>query len=141
MSVSDSFCRRLRQATNDHDLEALVACFTEDYRNDTPAHPARSFSGRAHVRKNWETIFAAVPDLTADVNWISDEGTVWSEWEFHGTRRDGSLHLMRGVVIFELAHGLASSARFYVEPVDPDPDPSDVDQAVQRQVLAAEHHS
>ena len=27
---------RLRRATNAHDLEALVACFAADYRNETP---------------------------------------------------------------------------------------------------------
>ncbi len=32
---------RLLQATNAHDLERLVACFADDYRNETPVHPAR----------------------------------------------------------------------------------------------------
>ena len=36
---------RLRRATNDHDLEAVVACFTTDFRNETPAHPERGFTG------------------------------------------------------------------------------------------------
>jgi NADH dehydrogenase len=31
--------QRLRQATNDHDLDALAGCFAVDYRNETPAHP------------------------------------------------------------------------------------------------------
>ncbi|TMF99475.1 MAG: nuclear transport factor 2 family protein, partial [Chloroflexi bacterium] len=30
---------RLRQATNNHDLESLTRCFALDYRNETPAHP------------------------------------------------------------------------------------------------------
>ena len=57
---------RLRQATNRHDLEALVACFAPDYRNETPVHPERGFSGREQVRKNWQQIFAAIPDVTSD---------------------------------------------------------------------------
>ena len=32
---------RLLDATNAHDLERLVDCFTEGYVNHTPAHPAR----------------------------------------------------------------------------------------------------
>src|SRR4051812_40894700 len=44
---------RLVQATNDHDLDGLVACFAADYENATPAHPARSFRGREQVRRNW----------------------------------------------------------------------------------------
>ena|SRR5438309_1443810 len=126
---------RLRQATNDHDLAALANCFALDYRNDTPAHPSRGFRGRDQVRKNWEQIFQAVPDITAQVRWIADEATVWSEWEMRGTRRDGSLHLMRGAVIFGVEGGAAAWARFYLEPVEEGG--GSVDSAVRRQVGAS----
>jgi ketosteroid isomerase-like protein len=109
---------RLRQAVDDHDLDALSACFAADYRNETPVHPARGFDGPEQVRKNWEQIFAAVPDLQADVRWIADDSTVWSEWDMHGTRRDGAAHHLRGVVIFGVNRGQAHWARFYLEPVD-----------------------
>src|SRR3954447_19728402 len=33
------FLHRLVAATNAHDLDALVDCFTPDYRNEAPAHP------------------------------------------------------------------------------------------------------
>jgi hypothetical protein len=120
MSVSDPviFIQRLQRATNAHDLETLVSCFADSYRNQTPAHPVRGFSGREQVRKNWQHIFQAIPDLSASATWIADERTVWSEWEMRGTRLDGSPHLVRGVVIFEVAEGLATGARFYLEPVD-----------------------
>lgn len=110
---------RLLQATNDHDLEALVACFAEDYENETPAHPARGFRGRAQVRRNWEQIFACVPDLRAAVTRMAiDDDVIWTEWELTGTRRDGSAHCMRGIVIFGVDRGVARWARFYLEPVD-----------------------
>lgn len=110
---------RLLQATNDHDLDALVACFAEEYENQTPAHPARGFVGRGQVRRNWEQIFAFVPDLRTEVKRSAVDGdVVWSEWEMMGTRRDGSAHLMRGVVIFGVRDGVAQWARFYLEPVD-----------------------
>jgi ketosteroid isomerase-like protein len=108
---------RLCRAVNEHDLEALTACFALDYRNETPAHPARGFQGQSQVRRNWEQIFAAVPDITAEVRSIADGETVWSEWEMRGTRADGSPHLMRGVVIFGIDGGVATWARFYLEPV------------------------
>lgn len=108
---------RLCQATNEHDLDALAECFALDYRNETPVHPARGFQGRAQVRKNWEQIFAAVPDIAAQVRWVADGGEAWSEWEMRGTRRDGSPHVMRGVVIFGVEGEQASWARFYLEPV------------------------
>jgi limonene-1,2-epoxide hydrolase len=109
----------LERATNAHDLDALVDCFAADYANETPVHPARGFRGREQVRANWQQIFAGVPDLHARVLRSAVDGaTVWSEWEMSGTRRDGEEHLMRGVVIFEVADGRATSARFYLEPVD-----------------------
>jgi len=123
---------RLCRATNDHDIEALVACFADDYVNETPAHPARGFRGNEQVRRNWEQIFHAVPDLAATVRWISDEQTVWSEWEMRGTRRDGAPHLMRGVVVFGVEQERATWARFYLEPVEQGG--PDVDEAVRRAV-------
>jgi ketosteroid isomerase-like protein len=109
---------RLCSATNAHDLEALVACFAPEYVNETPAHPARGFQGRGQVRRNWEQIFGAVPDLKATVRWVEEGTTAWSEWEMRGTRRDGQAHLTRGVVIFVVVNGEATSARFYLEPVE-----------------------
>jgi hypothetical protein len=124
---------RLRRATNDHDLEALVACFSPDYRNETPAHPERGFTGREQVRKNWSQIFAAIPDLRAEVVRSAVDGdTVWTEWEHRGTRPDGTPHIMRGVVIFGVVDGLAVWARFFLEPVEVAV--GTVDEAVRRQV-------
>jgi ketosteroid isomerase-like protein len=110
---------RLVRATNDHDLDALVSCFAEDYENQTPVHPSRGFRGREQVRRNWEQMFAFVPDLRAEVTRSTVDGdVVWTEWEMTGTRRDGSAHCMRGVVIFGVGDGVAQWARFYLEPVD-----------------------
>jgi ketosteroid isomerase-like protein len=106
-------------ATNAHDLDALVGCFADDYENETPAHPARSFRGREQVRRNWEQIFAHVPDVHAAVTSRATGGDeIWTEWEMTGTRGDGSPHDMRGVIIFGVRDGLAVRARFYLEPVD-----------------------
>ena len=125
---------RLRRATNEHDLEALANCFALDYRNETPLHPSRGFRGRAQVRRNWEQIFAAVPDIAVEVTWIADDATVWSEWEMRGTRRDGSPHLKRGVVIFGVEGDEAIWARFYLEPVQDGGE--NADEAVRRAVAA-----
>jgi ketosteroid isomerase-like protein len=111
--------QRLAQATNDHDLDAIVACFATDYVNETPAHPERGFQGRDQVRNNWTQILNGVPDISARVLALAvDDETVWSEWEMAGTRRDGAAHLMRGVNIFVVTDSLIRSARFYLEPVD-----------------------
>lgn len=110
---------RLVQATNQHDLEALVACFSEDYENITPAHPHRGFRGRSQVRRNWEQIFQFVPDLVAEVtDRAVVDNRVWTEWSMRGTRRDGTSHEMCGVIVFRVNDGLIDHARFYLEPVD-----------------------
>jgi ketosteroid isomerase-like protein len=110
---------RLCRATNDHDLEAIVGCFAVGFHNETPVHPQRSFTGREQVRRNWTQILAAVPDVTVEVLRCSVDGdTVWTEWEHRGTRTDGSPLLMRGVMVFGVADGLASWVRFYFEPVE-----------------------
>ena len=116
------FLQRLVEATNAHDLDRLVDCFTDDYVNETPAHPARGFSGRDRVRANWQQIFAFVPDVHAEVLASVVQGnTVWVEQRMHGTRLDGTLHEMTGVIVFTVRDGRASSARFFLEPVDDAP--------------------
>lgn len=113
--------QRLVHATNARDIDALVDCFDDDYVNETPSHPARSFRGRAQVRSNWQQIFEFVADLHVEVTRCAVDGdTAWTEWEMRGTRRDLTAHHLRGVILFEVRDGSAVSARFYLEPVDDD---------------------
>ena len=124
---------RLLHATNAHDLDAIEACFASGYRNETPVHPTRSFTGRDQVRRNWEQILGFVPDIQATLLRSSVQGgVVWSEWEQRGTRRDGTPHVMRGVIIFGVEDDAIAWARFYLEPVQDGG--GDVDHAVRTQV-------
>ena len=110
---------RLASAVNRRDLDGLTGCFAPGYRNETPAHPAQGFTGHDQVRRNWEQIFAFVPDITAQVlRSCADGDVVWSEWDMTGTRRDGSAHHMAGVVVFGVREGRFTWARFYLEPVE-----------------------
>ena len=134
MSPAEAMVERLVRATNGHDVDEVAACFAEDYENETPVHPARAFRGRAQVRRNWEQIFAFVPDLRAEVLRCAIDGDVaWTEWAMTGTRRDGTAHHMCGVVVFGVRDDVASWARFYLEPVDESP--GTVDDAVRTQVV------
>lgn len=109
----------LQQAINDHDLDALVACFDPGYVSDQPAHPDRPFRGREQVRKNWTQMLGAVPDLKAELKrWAANRDEVWTEWEWRGTRRDGSPWLMRGVTIQGLRDDVVAWMRLYMEPVE-----------------------
>jgi ketosteroid isomerase-like protein len=109
---------RLQAATNAHDLDALVDCFTADYLSEIPLHPSRSFRGGDQVRRNWAQILAGVPDLHSKlVREAVDGDVVWTEWEWTGTRRDGAPHLMRGTTIIGVEGERIAWARFYMEPV------------------------
>jgi hypothetical protein len=111
--------QRLQQAMNNHDLDAIEACFDPDYKSDQPAHPARSFRGTEQLRKNWSQILGGIPDLTAELKgWAANGEVVWTEWEWRGTRRDGIPSVMRGVTIQGLRGDVVAWVHFYMEPVE-----------------------
>ena len=117
--MSDTIAARLLAAVNSHDLDALTGCFAPEFVNETPLHPARSFTGSEQVRKNWAQIFAGIPDIQARIVRSASVGpTMWTEWEMHGTRRDGVPHLMKGVAIFTVDEDRFNAVRFYLEPVE-----------------------
>jgi ketosteroid isomerase-like protein len=110
---------RLVGVTNAHDVEGIVSCFADDYSLEAPTHPRRSFRGKEQVRRNWTQILGAVPDIVVRVvRSARDGGTVWTEWEMAGTRRDGVAHVMRGVFIFGVEGVLVRWGRMFLEPVD-----------------------
>jgi ketosteroid isomerase-like protein len=111
---------RLRDAINRHDAEGMAALLAPDYRSEQPAHPNRGFGGPAQVVKNWSAIFAAAPDLVAQLRSESTSGsTSLSEWAFDGHHEDGSDFVLRGCMVFGLRDdGVIRSARMYVEPVE-----------------------
>ena len=139
MTAPHQVVDRLAVALDHHDLDALAGCFAVDYRNETPAHPARGFVGRDQVRRNWEGLFGGLPDLTGEIlASVTDGPVVWTEWEMRGTRPDGTRHRMRGVVVFTVDGDEITAARFYLEPVDGDS--GDVDAAIE-QIVAPEPRS
>ena len=109
---------RMIQATNRHDLEALVAFFAPDYRSEQPFHPERNFVGPAGVRKNWSFFFTTIPDIQIEILGEVEEGdTVWAELHFHGTQTDGKKHAVRGVTLQGIQADQIIWARMYIETV------------------------
>jgi len=122
---------RLRDAMNDHDLEAFLDCFHEDYRSEQPIHPGRGFGGRDQVRANWSAVFSGVPDFAADlVSQCLEQGREWSEWRWTGTRQDGSNLDMAGVIIVGVREDRIAWGRLYVESVQEGDET--IDKAVER---------
>ena len=68
----------------------------------TRAEPSKDSD---QVRKNWEGVFAGVPDFTAELllSAVTDEGVEVGEWRWEGTHTDGSQgfagdsHIKQGV--------------------------------------------
>lgn len=122
---------RLEEAMNQHDLDAFLSCFDPQYRSEQPAHPDRAFGGVEQVRKNWSTIFSGIPDFRADLlRSCTDGQAVWAEWDWRGTKGDGSQLLLRGVTIFGMEQDRLSWGRLYMEPIEEAG--AGIDAAVQR---------
>ena len=112
--------RRQERALNAHDIDALADCFHEDLHSENFVHPSQTFVGREQVRRNWALMISRVPDLRAQLLGTAVDGdTVWSEWRIYGTRRDGALLDLRGVIISKVEDGRVRTSRRYVAPLDP----------------------
>ncbi len=122
---------RVLAAMNTHDLDALVACFAQDYRSEQPAHPSRSFEGSDQVRENWMGVFSGVPDFNAELLLAAttDDGVEIGEWRWRGTHTDGSPFAMRGVTVMGIEGERIAWGRLYMEVVERDG--ADIDQMVQ----------
>ena len=109
---------RMIQAANRHDLDAMVACFSPDFRSEQPFHPERNFTGQAGVRKNWSFFFSTMPDYQVEILNEAVEGdTVWAELHYHGTQIDGKKQVTRGVTISGIQGEQITWARLYIETV------------------------
>jgi ketosteroid isomerase-like protein len=110
---------RLAEAGNRHDLAGLVECFAPDYQSEQPNHPDRAFRGREQVRKNWGTLFEAMPDLRIELRAASVDGdTAWTEWHWTGTQSDGAAFDWHGVIILGVRQDHIAWMRLYMEPTD-----------------------
>jgi ketosteroid isomerase-like protein len=112
-----SLIERLAVAWNARDIEAFLAFFHPDYESSQPLHPERSFRGRDSVRQRWAPTFAAATDFQADLLGVAVDGELaWTEWHWHGTRRDGRTRDERGVIVYTVRDGLIVAGRVYMEP-------------------------
>jgi limonene-1,2-epoxide hydrolase len=119
-----SVIERMREALNQHDLEAFLECFDPSYQSEQPAHPNRGFGGKDQVHKNWSGMFENFPDFEADLlRHTSDGGMVWGEWHWRATGLN-----MAGVTIMGVEDDHIVWARLYMEPVEENG--QDIDEAM-----------
>ena len=124
--------QRLQDAMNAHDARRLASLCAADYRSVQPLHPSWGFGGSAQVFENWSSVFAGVPDFSAELvasaqdkaqdkarDKAQDDEVEWAEWHWRGHHVDGSPFAMRGTTIFVVRDGLIVEGRLYMEPVEP----------------------
>jgi ketosteroid isomerase-like protein len=100
---------QLLDAFNRHDLDGVMAFFSDDPILEMPRGPepwgARA-QGRPAVRQLLATRFEGIPDVHygEDRHFVCGDRGV-SEWLLTGTTRDGRQLRVRGCDLFEIADG------------------------------------
>jgi ketosteroid isomerase-like protein len=96
--------RDFARAWNEHDLQALMDCMSDDceFRSAAGAGIAGSeYTGREQVEVGYATIFEVFPDAcwNDDRHFVSGDRGV-SEWRFTATAADGQAVEMYGCDLF-----------------------------------------
>ena len=97
--------RRFLDGFNNHDVESIMAFFTDDCEFDTPRGPTpygRQLRGKEEVRRGIAARFEGIPDVHYgdDCHWCAGDRGV-SEWTLTGTTVDGKTIEVRGCDLFE----------------------------------------
>lgn len=92
------------KAWNDHDIDALMACMTDDCIFDGSAGDqvmGTRFEGYDDVKAGYQKIWEVFPDAAwnEDAHFVAGDRGV-SEWRFTGTMQDGSTVEMMGNDLF-----------------------------------------
>lgn len=99
----------LHAAFNAHDLDAVMAFFTDDCVFDAPRGPGpggRRFVGKAQVREGFQARLDGIPDVVwADDRHFSSGTRGASEWTIRGTQANGEPIEVRGCDLFEFSDG------------------------------------
>ena len=91
---------RVLDGFNRHDLDAILALFTDDCEFVSPRGPdpwGRRFEGRAAVAEGLAARFSGIPDVSyqGHADFVSGERGA-SEWTLRGTTVDGERLEVRG---------------------------------------------
>ena len=108
---------RFNEAFNRHDIEAVMAMFTEDcvFDNTSPPPDGERHEGQAAVRAFWERFFASSPDAhfeAEDIFAAGDRCTV--RWRYTWKSAGGTGHV-RGVDVFRVRDGKVAEKLSYVK--------------------------
>jgi steroid delta-isomerase-like uncharacterized protein len=111
MAVTVETMRQVLDAFNRHDLDAIMAYFSDDCFFDLPrgTEPwGQRFVGKVQVREGLASRFKGIPDVHygEDRHWIAADGTKGvSEWTLTGTTTSGVRLKVRGCDLWEFRNG------------------------------------
>ena len=119
MTVTAETLKKVLEAFNRHDLEAIMNFFSEDCSFDFPRGPepyGQRFTGKVQVKEALAGRFRGIPDVHYgnDRHWISAEGDKGVyEWKLSGTTTSGKKLEVRGCDIWEFQQGKISRKDSY----------------------------
>ncbi len=110
---------RFQSALRVHDLAALTACLHPNYRSLHITNPEQILNGRASALASWQAIFAAVPDLCAELQVCTvHNDTARTEWHWYGTTVDGSPYESNSIMVFTVRSGQIIYAEISAHPIE-----------------------
>jgi ketosteroid isomerase-like protein len=117
MTIEERLIQRYFEAFNRHDIEGVMVCFHETPR--ILDGEGRVFEGRAEVQRNYETVFALMPDCRCDLrSFTGNSGKAVAESFFHGTRpRYGKVVEAVGAEMMDIVDGKIKEIRNYHRPL------------------------
>jgi len=109
MSVTVDTLKKIADAFNRHDLDAIMEFFSDDCSFDFPRGPdpwGQRFIGKAQVREALAGRFRGIPDVHYgdEVHWVAGDKGV-SEWTLTGTNTSGVRLEVRGCDLWAFKDG------------------------------------
>ena len=111
MNITVDTLEQILEAFNRHDLDAIMAYFSEDCTFDMPRGPeawGQRYKGKAEVREALAGRFKGIPDVHYgnDRHWLSADGNMGvSEWTLTGTTTAGVSVNVNGCDLWEFRNG------------------------------------
>jgi len=109
MTITVDTLKRILDAFNRHDLDAIMEFFSDDCSFDSPRGPdpwGKRSIGKEQVREALAGRFKGIPDVHygEDRHWVSGNMGV-SEWTLTGTTTSGISLKVRGCDLWEFRNG------------------------------------
>src|SRR5215212_6191568 len=129
MTVTTDTLKKILDAFNRHDLNAIMQFFSDDCSFDFPRGPepwGQRFIGKAQVREALAGRFKGIPDVHygEDNHWVSANGDKGvSEWTLTGTTTTGIRLKLRGCDLWEFRDGKVTRKNSYWKIVEPSKQP------------------